>query len=257
MTNIIPEIERVIKEGFHRDVVITMRRPNLYQIQLPYYYPDGDMVEVFLEPQGESVLIQDMGITLMRLSYEFSMDSKNKRKLLSEILNQFQVQESGGNLSILSPLDELFPYLMQFLQVITKVSDISYLKREIVKSLFYEYFDKFMHESFSDYQIIKEYYPDFDRERQYSTPYALLKNNTANPVCFYPIGNDDKCNESTITIQHYELHDFRPSTVAVFENQEEIGRKPLARLSNIVGKQFSTLQGNEGRIKDFTTRILS
>ena len=42
--------------------------------------------------------------------------------------------------------------------------------------------------------------------------------------------------------------------MAVFENQESIGRKPLARLSNVVGKQFSALQGNEYRIEEYFNR---
>lgn len=253
--NLIQEIEVLLKESFQKELKITLRRPGLFQVQIPYFYPDGDMVDVFLSiSDSENILIQDMGMTLMRVSYEFNIDSKTKRKILNEIFSQFQINENGGNLTLEAPRTEFFPYLMQFLQVITKVSDISYLKREIVKSLFYEYFDKYINENFDTFTKIRDYYPGFDKEQQYPTPYAVLKNQSDNPVCFYPIASDDKCNETTITIQHYELHNFRPNTIAVFENQEEIGRKPLARLSNIVGKQFSTLQGNEERIKDFTIR---
>jgi len=248
--------EQLIK-GFKQKITLVERRPNLFQLMLPYYYPDGDMIEVFLgEQEKDKILIQDMGITLMRLSYEFSMDTKNKQKILRELLGQFKADESKGNISISAPINEIFPYIMQFVQLITRISDISYLKREVVKSLFYEYFDSFVVRTFKEkMNVVKDYYPEFDKEKQYQTPYALLNGKPDKPICFFPVASDSKCNEATITLQHYELQDFRPTSLVVFENQEIIGRSPLARLSNIVGKQFSTLQGNESRIKDFVEQL--
>jgi len=258
MTDFKQMLELQIAAGFKREVSLTIRRPDLYQLRVPYYYPDGDMIEIFLTPQSSNtVKIQDMGLTLMRLSYEFSLDSKNKQKIFRDILSQFTAEEKEGNIQIIAPLNEIFPYLMQFIQLITKVSDIGYLKREVVRSLFYEYFDSFMHEAFDPIRkVIKNYHPEFDQEKQYPTPYALVNGNPNKPICFYPIGSDRKCDEAIITIQQYELKDFRPETVAVFENQEEISRRPLAHLSNVVGKQFSSLQGNQERIKDFTLRLI-
>ena len=258
MTDIKQKLELQITEGFKQVVSLSVRRPNLFQLHIPYYYPDGDMIEIFLTPQtNEKVLIQDMGITLMRMSYEFSMDSKNKQKIFREIISQFQAEEKDGNIMITSPVDQIFPFLMQFIQLVTKISDISYLKREVVKSLFYEYFDTFMHDTFDPVRkVIKDYYPEFDQEKQYPTPYALVNGNPRRPICFYPVASDSKCNEAIITIQQYELKDFRPETIAVFENQEEISRRPLAHLSNVVGKQFSTLQGNQERIAEFTKRLI-
>lgn len=258
MTDIKQKLELQIAEGFKRAVSLTIRRPDLYQLHVPYYYPDGDMIEIFLTPQSsDTVLIQDMGLTLMRLSYEFSMDSKNKQKIFHDILAQFTAEEKDGNVQIIAPVEQIFPYLMQFIQLITKVSDISYLKREVVKSLFYEYFDTFMHETFDPVRkVIKDYYPEFDREKQYPTPYALVNGNPQSPVCFFPIASDSKCNDAIITIQQYELKQFRPESIAVYENMEVLGRRPVARLSNVVGKQFSTLQGNQDRIKDFTMRLI-
>lgn len=258
MTDIKQKLELQIAEGFKRAVTLSIRRPDLYQLRVPYYYPDGDMIEIFLSPQSSgTVLIQDMGLTLMRLSYEFSMDTKNKQKIFHDVLAQFSAEEKGGNVQVVAPIDQIFPYLMQFIQLITRISDISYLKREVVKSLFYEYFDSFMHEAFDPVRkVIKDYYPEFDREKQYPTPYALVNGNPRSPICFFPIASDSKCNDAIITIQQYELKQFRPETIAVYENMELLGRRPIARLSNVVGKQFSTLQGNQDRIKEFTSRLI-
>lgn len=245
-------LQKFISEGFYKNVVLKEKRPGLYQVFMPFYYPDGDMLEIFLKADKDenSVIIQDMGLTLMRLSYNFNLDSKNKRKVFNEILDNYQIKEVSGNLQITAPVKSIFSYLMQFAQTIIKVSDLEFLKREIVRSLFYEYFDKFMIIDLSELKPIKDYYPDFDTEKQYPTPYALPVHKKE-PICVYAIASDDKCNEVTIIGQHYELHGFKPETMAVFENQESIARKPLARLSNVIGKQFSSFQGNEDKIKEY------
>ncbi len=246
-------LQKNISDGFHKDIFLKEKRPNLYQVFLPFYYPDGDMIEIFLEVNGDNIVIQDMGMTLMRLSYNFDLNSKNKKKVFNEILSNYQMEEFEGNLKIVASCDKIFSYLMQFIQVVIKISDLEFLKREIVKNLFYEYFEKFITVDLEKFNPIKEFYPDFDTKKQYPTPYAIPMKNKEY-FCIYPIASDDKCNESIITIQHYELHDFRPETLAIFENQESIGRKPLARLSNVVGKQFAALQGNEHRIEEYFNR---
>ncbi|MBU1084989.1 MAG: DUF1828 domain-containing protein [Candidatus Beckwithbacteria bacterium] len=259
MTDVKQKLELQITEGFKKAISLTLRRPNLYQLFVPYYYPDGDMIEIFLTPQdGKTLIIQDMGLTLMRLSYEFSMESKNKQKIFNEILSQFSAEEKEGNIQIQAPINQIFPYLMQFIQLVTRISDISYLKREIVKSLFYEYFDSFIHEAFDSVRtVVKDYYPEFDQEKQYPSPYALVNGQPKSPICFFPVASDSKCNDATIIIQQYELKKFQPESIAVYENMEVLGRRPVARLSNVVGKQFSTLQGNQDRITDFTNRLIS
>lgn len=135
-----------------------------------------------------------------------------------------------------------------------KVSDIELLKRETIKSLFYEYFDAFIFAKLKKYVPVKDYCPEFDTAGEYPTPYAIMRQNKS-PICFYPILSNDRCKEVTIIIQHYELNEFHPDIIVVFENQVSISRITLARLSNLGAQQFATLTGNENRIKDHTERM--
>lgn len=254
----IEHIEKVFSAGFHRTISLAEKRPNLYQLKAPFFYPDGDMMEVFLRVLPDnSLVVEDLGMALMRLSYQFSLDSKNKQKIFREILNAYCVEEKDGNIFIKSDVEELFSKTMQLIQVINKVSDISFLKRETVKTMFYEYFENFLFQDLRKHQPIRDYYPSFDeKKKQYPSPFALLRKGR-DPICLFPISSDEKCKDATITIQQYELHGFKPETIAVFENQEDIGRKPLAHLSNVVGKQFSTLEGNEGRILEYAEKLIA
>lgn len=56
------------------------------------------------------------------------------------------------------------------------------------------------------------------------------------PMFVFAIQNDGRCKDATIMIQHYERAgvDFWP--VVVFEDQAEIDRRDLARLSNVCEK---------------------
>lgn len=248
-------LEKIISGGFKKNITLKEKRPNVFQLFSPFYYPDGDMIEIFLEVSDKKIIIQDYGTTIMRLGYVTSLGSKNKMKIFNEVLNNYRIEEVDGNIKIVvNEIDKIFPYLMQFIQAVIKISDLEYLKRETVKSLFYEYFEKFIIMDLSDFKPIKNFYPSFDTEKQYPTPYAIPCKKK-DPVCVYPIANDDKCNETTITIQHYELNNFKPETIVVFENQESIARRPLARLSNVGGKQFASLQGNEQRIQEYVSKL--
>jgi hypothetical protein len=246
-----------LARSFNNNFQIKLKRPNLYQVYLPFYYPDGDMIEIFFSfIDGTNVLIQDKGLTLMRLSYDFALDSENKRKVFNQIISQYQVNEDSSNISLKAPLNGLFAYLMQFVQVVIKVSDIAILKRELVKSLFFEYFESFIDIELSNLNIQKEFYPEFDKDKLYPTPYAIIQD-TKPPLCIYPVNSDDKCNEVIMTIQNYEMNEFKPETLIVFEDLTAIGRKPLSRITNLAGKQFSNFQGNEGKIKEYANRYVT
>jgi hypothetical protein len=225
---------------------------------LPFTYPDGDMIEIFISYDGgENIRVTDMGLTVMKLSYEFDLNSNNKKKIFKEIISNYEIQEDDGLLFIDTNTNDIFPCLMHFIEVAIKVSDLNFLKRETVKSMFLEYFETFVEEELIQFNPVKDYYPPFDTEKQYPSPYAFLRENNS-PICVFPIHTDEKCNEATIVIQQYELgqENFEFDSIAVFENQEVISRKPLARLSNVVGKQFASLNGNQERIKGYCEKEL-
>jgi hydroxymethylglutaryl-CoA reductase len=51
-----------------------------------------------------------------------------------------------------------------------------------------------------------------------------------------------------------QILDFRP--MAIFEDQEQINRKVLARFSEVAEKQFSSLYVNYDRIKRYIENVM-
>ena len=88
-----------------------------------------------------------------------------------------------------------------------------------------------------------------DPEGKY--PIDCLINGMPRPVLVQALPNDDKTRDATITFLQYEKWGVSFRSLAIFEDQEEISRKVLARFSDVCEKQFSSLGANKDRIKRF------
>ena len=75
----------LIKESFDGKIDIYPRREGLFQLILPVFYEDGDMVDVYIRQSPdnkEKIRISDCGMTLMRLSYTYDISSPSGKKFL-------------------------------------------------------------------------------------------------------------------------------------------------------------------------------
>jgi len=72
-------------------------------------------------------------------------------------------------------------------------------------------------------------------------------NGVARPLFVYALPGDGKTRDATIALLQFERWGLDFRSLAIFEDQESINRKVLARFSDICEKQFSSLTPNRER----------
>ena len=82
--------------GFNGRVAFRERRPGVLQVLAPLFHEDGDMVDIFLDEPADGsgkVRTGDHGLTLMRLTYTYDLDTENKQRIFNRILSENRIQE--------------------------------------------------------------------------------------------------------------------------------------------------------------------
>lgn len=248
------EIKEILKEQYLDMFDLKTVRPGIYQILLPYYYPDGDIYEIFLQKEQDNFIIQDYGLSLMKLSYDTDTESDSKKELIKKILSENQVNMDDGNISVSTKVESLIPNLMVMTDTITKLTSLNLLNRKISKNPFYELLEEFLSSKFIDFGFEKKFLPaEVPFAEDYLPPMAITKTKLNVPICIFPIASNDRCDQVTITVQHYLLSKYHPLLIGIYDNMEDITPKKSAKVTNLLDKQFSYLNKNEDYITEYLT----
>jgi Domain of unknown function DUF1828 len=121
-----------LKGQYNNFFSIKEKRPNIFQIYAPLYHADGDMMDIFIDStlqDAGKIRFSDFGMTLMRLSYTYNVDTPNKEKIFKKILDEGNIQNENGNIFIEADKDNSYPALMQFAQTISKITNMRFQTR--------------------------------------------------------------------------------------------------------------------------------
>ena len=129
---------------------------------------------LLLEPRNgtNKLRVGDHGMTLMRLTYSYDLDTVNKQRIFNRILAENRILEADGRLYIEAELDGLYPAILQFAQTVAKVSSMAYFKREVIQSLFYEQLAEFIEERLGEYNPRPGFLPIADHD-EYEVDYQF------------------------------------------------------------------------------------
>lgn len=236
----------LLREQFNSHVVVREKRPGVLQLIVPLFHEDGDMMDVFLDVlQGDSISadqkirITDHGLTMMRLSYTFEIDTPNKERILHRILAENGVTEEDGEFSIEATPESLYSTILQFSQAISKICNMRYFKRELLASLFDEMLAEFIQAQLLRFNPRQTVLPLPDRD-DLEADWELHPNGV--PLYLFAVRDANRARLATISCLEFQRHKLRFKSIAVHEDIDKLPRKDRNRLTNACDKQFTSLE---------------
>lgn len=232
---------RLLRAQFNNRVDFRPRREGVVQLIAPLYHEDGDMIDIFLEsaPTTEGqVRVSDFGMTLMRLSYAFELNTPNKERVFGRILAENRVCVEGGILYTDVHPDYLYTAILQFAQTIAKVSNMRLYRREVVQSLFYELLAEFVQESLAPFRPSENTFPIPDRD---DLEVDFQFNIEPHPVFLFGVKDATKARLATISMLEFQKRQLEFKGFVVHEDFDALPKKDRTRITSASDKQFVSL----------------
>jgi hypothetical protein len=237
------------------EVKIHKTRQGYLQILTPFAFTDGDTFQVYLEEMpGGGVRLTDFGHTLMHLSYENDLGKLRegtRGRLFDQVLATTGMREESGQLVFDAALESLGASILQFGQGLTRIYDLTFLNRARVASTFYEDLKERLYGLVAPERIQPEYVLTGETDAA-SYPIDYRIEGKRAPLFMFGIAGRDKARLVTIVLEHWLRAKVDFDSLLIFQDQQEIPRPDLARLSNVGGEMVASLDASE----DFQRKII-
>ena len=238
----VSEMVRLESEGIQR-----------YRVFTPFRFDDGDHLVIVLKKEDSQWLLTDEAHTFMRLTYDVEAKDLHKgtrQKIISNALSEFHIETRSGELIQYIRDEEYGISLYSFVQAILKLSNVSFLSRERIRSTFKDDFRALLTEVIPEEILIFDWTEsDYDPDGKYIIDCRI--NGSPKPLLIQALASDGATRDATITFLNFEKWDIPFRSLAIFEDQEIICRKVLSRFTDICDRQFSSLTANRNRIQLF------
>ena len=176
-------------------------------------------------------MLSDEAHTYMHLTYDINekdLHSGTRQKIITNTLSTFQVEDRNGELVLEVPDERYGDALYSFIQALLKISDVSYLSREQVQSTFMDDFQTLLSEVVpEDRRNFDWNDPEHDPNGMYTVDCRI--NGMPRPLFVHALGSDSRTRDATIALHQFEKWGIPFHSLAIFEDQESINRKVLAR----------------------------
>lgn len=216
------------------------KRIGVYKVLAPFFYEDGDMYDIFIEelPGGSKIRISDYGLTLMKLSYAFDIDTEHKQEVLDTIVLQNRAQINNGMIYLDVLPHQLDVGVNQIAQVISKVSNMDIIGREMQRSLFPELLRAFVSESLKEFNVEEGYAPTNDKHLtvDYKIP-------GRRPIFLYGVNENTKAARVVISCLTFKNQAVPFRSLIVYEDMDKLSRFNRVQLTNVAQKQYFSLDG--------------
>jgi hypothetical protein len=246
------KIIKQIEQEFNNRISVKQKRPGIYQLNIPIYHEDGDMIDLFITSKGNNeYTLCDYGLTLQRLAYTYDIDTENKEAILQKIILENDLSEEDGNICLKTKSDTLYTDIMHITQAYAKIGSMRYFKREVIENLFYEILDEFVISELQEFNPKLKVLPIPNRD-DLEADYSFSPN--GHPIYLFGVKDVAKARLATISCLEYQRANLNFRGWVVNEDFEKLPKKDRSRLTNTCDKQFTSLEEFKTSAKLFLER---
>ena len=252
-------LQKLLCERLCEEVHITKRPDGAVMLRTHFEFPDGDRFPIHISELGTGgVRLSDLGHTLMQISYDHDIDSflkGTRRQLLEQAMAETGLEWDGGVFHVDTPVGQLPEAIFRFGQAVTRIYDLTFLARSHVQSTFYDDLADLLLSLVDEDKIQRDYLPsNVLNPEAYCVDYRIDSKLDA-PLFLYGVPNRDKARLTTIMLAHFHRCKLQFESILVFENQAEIPRLDLARLSDVGGEMISSLESRDDLNRKLLQRV--
>ena len=126
------KVEREFHERVSAKVRMIAEGIDRFRVFTPFLFEDGDHLVIVLRKEGSRWVLSDEAHTYMHLTYdidETDLHSGTRQKIIANALSTFGIEDRDGELALEVPDQRYGDALYSFVQVLMKISDVSYLSQ--------------------------------------------------------------------------------------------------------------------------------
>jgi len=248
---LLPDFRRAICN----EIDIEQEGRDRYIVYTPFMFDDGDHFVVLLKKSDGAWYFTDEGHTFMHMGYSgVDFTSSSRWRVIESALQNHRIEHSDGELRMRLVDDHAGDCLFSYIQGLSRITNVTQITREFVAATFMDDLRELLGTLIPENRRTFNWFdPVRDAEGNYTID--CMVPNEDRPWFIFGIGNDDKCQYATVCCLHFETLGVPFQSVAIFRDQPSISRKNVARLTDVVGKQFSSLHDTD-RIRDYFGHVV-
>ena len=199
-------VERDFQEKVSRKVRLISEGLDRYRIFTPFMFEDGDHLSIVMKRTNGKWFLTDEGHTYMHLSYDLDekdLTTGTRQKIITNALSAFRIEDCGGQL-ILNIEDERYgDALFNFVQGLLKITDVTFLSREVVRSTFLEDFKTLLSSTVPEDRLTFDWH-DQVRDPQGNYTVDCHINGMPTPLYVFALNNNTATRDATIKLMQFE-----------------------------------------------------